>query len=154
MPKPITELTKDLRKFIEEGRAAAGPKIVMSLQKEGPWWTGNFGELWELGMQPIKPTVNNKREWEKLSSPSPRNISERPALKVPFGSPLYIGNLSDYAGFAVNRSGAKKDGQTYAEFARDRRITPREGVRWYDVYTLNGGLLDDLNKGFASVQIR
>ncbi len=42
MAKPITELTKDIRKLIEDGRAAAGPEIVFSLQMKGPWWTGNL----------------------------------------------------------------------------------------------------------------
>jgi len=27
--KPITELAEDLRKFVEEGRAQAGPRIVL-----------------------------------------------------------------------------------------------------------------------------
>ena len=35
--KPITELAEDLRKFVEEGRAQAGPRIVFALQHEGPW---------------------------------------------------------------------------------------------------------------------
>ena len=35
--------------------AAAGPEIVFSLQMKGPWWTGNFGELWALNTVPVKP---------------------------------------------------------------------------------------------------
>ena len=36
MAKPIAELTKDIRKLIEDGRAAAGPEIVFSLQRQRP----------------------------------------------------------------------------------------------------------------------
>ena len=64
MAKPITELTNDIRKLIEDGRAAAGPEIVFSLQAAGPWWTGNFGELWKLSSTPVKPEESKDRDWE------------------------------------------------------------------------------------------
>ena len=67
MAKPITELTKDIRKLIEDGRAAAGPEIVFSLQMKGPWWTGNFGELWALNTAPVKPVVDIDRDWETIN---------------------------------------------------------------------------------------
>ena len=35
MAKPITELTKDIRKLIEDGRAAAGP-VIIRLAKRRP----------------------------------------------------------------------------------------------------------------------
>ena len=34
-------------------------------------------------------------------------FQKRPALKIPINSPLYIGNLADYAGYAVNNPQAK-----------------------------------------------
>ena len=94
MAKSITELANDIRKLIEDGRAAAGPEIVFSLQKAGPWWTGNFGELWELSPTPVKPVVSNQRDWEDENMPTSRSFQKRPALRVPINSPLYIGDRS------------------------------------------------------------
>ena len=80
MAKPISELTNDIRKLIEDGRAAAGPEIVFSLQKAGPWWTGNFGELWELSPRPVEPVVSNQRDWEDENMPTSRDFQKRPAM--------------------------------------------------------------------------
>ena len=160
MAKPITQLTKDIRKLVEDGRAAAGPKIIFSLQEAGPWWTGNFGEQWKLGAQPIKPTVKRKKDWTELPSgkkPPRPNFSLQPVLKVPIDSPLYIGNAAEYAGYAINDPGAKIDGKTYGE-DRPPKITTAfpAGVRWYEVYTITNrdtGLFLDLDKAFASVRL-
>ena len=159
MVKPITELTKDIRKLIEDGRAAAGPEIVFSLQEAGPWWTGNFGELWELSPRPVKPVVSNQRDWQDSTLPSSRSLQKRPALKIPINSPLYIGNLADYAGYAINDPQAKIDGKTYGEARTGTggfRSTAPAGPRWYKIYTetnRNTGLFHDLDKGFASVRL-
>ncbi len=160
MAKPITELTKDLRKMIEDGRAAAGPKIVFSLQKAGPWWTGNFGELWQLSSTPVMPVVSNNRDWQREGLPGAKNLKKLPALKLPIESPLYIGNSADYAGYAVNNSQAKKDGKTYQEARTGKgamKITAKDrNPRWYKIYTetsKNTGLFLDLDKAFASVRL-
>ena len=159
MAKPITELANDIRKLIEDGRAAAGPEIVFSLQKAGPWWTGNFGELWELSPTPVKPVVSNQRDWEDPSLPSARNFQKRPALKIPINSPLYIGNLADYAGYAVNNPQAKLEGKTYEQARTGEkalRTTAPNGPRWYKIYTETSrdtGLFHDLDKAFASVRL-
>ena len=156
MAKPITELTKDIRKLIEDGRAAAGPEIVFSLQKAGPWWTGNFGELWEISPTPVKPVVSNQRDWEDDNMPTSRDFQKRPALKVPINSPLYIGNLADYAGYAVNSPQAKIGGKTYGEARPPQRSTAVRGPRWYKIYTetnRDAGLFRDLDKAFASVRL-
>ena len=156
MAKPITELTNDIRKLIEDGRAAAGPEIVFSLQKAGPWWTGNFGELWELSPNPVRPVVNNRRDWESPNLPNARSFQKRPALRVPINSPLYIGNLADYAGYAVNNPQAKLDGKTYGEARPPLRSTAPNGPRWYKIYTETSrdtGLFLDLDKAFASVRL-
>ena len=161
MAKPISELTKDIRKLIEDGRAAAGPEIVFSLQKVGPWWTGNFGELWEISPRPVKPVVSNRRDWEDENMPTSRSFQKRPALKVPINSPLYIGNLADYAGYAVNNPQAKlpdSDGtpKTYAETRPPQRSTAKPGPNWYKIYTETSrdtGLFHDLDKAFASVRL-
>ena len=156
MAKPISELTNDIRKLIEDGRAAAGPEIVFSLQSKGPWWTGNFGELWELSPKPVKPIVSNQRDWDAENMPTGRNLQKRPALRVPIGSPLYIGNLADYAGYAVNNPQAKIDGKTYGETRPPQKSTAKPGPNWYKIYTETGrdaGLFLDLDKAFASVRL-
>ena len=159
MAKPITELADDIRKLIEDGRAAAGPEIVFSLQKAGPWWTGNFGELWEISPTPVKPVVSNQRDWEDPNMPTSRSFQKRPALRVPINSPLYIGNLADYAGYAVNNPRAKRDGKTYEQARTGEnalRTTAPSGPRWYKIYTETSrdtGLFLDLDKAFASVRL-
>ena len=160
MTKPITELTKDLKKLIEDGRAAAGPKIVFSLQEAGPWWTGNFGELWRLSPTPVKPEVSNKRNWTEKGLPSAKNPPRTPALRLSIDSPLYIGNAADYAGYAVNNPQAKKQGKTYEEARTGENalaITAKnKNPRWYKIYTETSrdtGLFHDLDKAFASVRL-
>lgn len=160
MAKPITELTKDIRKLIEDGRAAAGPEIVFSLQKAGPWWTGNFGELWKLSSVPVMPEVNRDRDWQREGLPSGRSLRKLPALRLPVDSPLYIGNAADYAGYAVNNPQAKKQGKTYEEARTGEKamaITAKnKNPRWYKIYTETSrdtGLFHDLDKAFASVRL-
>ena len=159
MAKPITKLTKDIRKLIEDGRAAAGPEIVENLQLKGPWWTGNFGELWKLSPAPVKPEVNKNRDWQKKDLPSARNLTKLPVLRLPIDSPLYIGNAADYAGYAVNNPQAKKQGKTYEEARTGEnalRMTAKDGPRWYKIYTETSrdtGLFHDLDKAFASVRL-
>ena len=161
MAKPITELTKDIRKLIEDGRAAAGPEIVFSLQDKGPWWTGNFGELWKLSSTPVKPEVSNRPDWQDPDMPSVRTFSIPPVLRVPINSPLYIGNAADYAGYAVNNPQAKlpdSDGvlKTYGETRPPDRSTAKPGPNWYKIYTETSrdtGLFLDLDIAFQGVRL-
>ena len=159
MAKPITELTNDIRKLIEDGRAAAGPEIVFRLQDKGPWWTGNFGELWRLSSTPVKPEVSSRPDWQDPDMPSARTFSIPPALRVPINSPLYIGNAADYAGYAVNNPQAKKQGKTYEEARTGEdalRTTAKPGPRWYKIYTETSrdtGLFLDLDIAFQGVRL-
>ena len=162
MAKPITELTNDIRKLIEDGRAAAGPEIVFSLQMKGPWWTGNFGELWRLSSEPVRPEVSSRPDPTTPDRPAPRNFSRHPVLRVPINSPLYIGNLADYAGYAVNNPQAKLvdpvDGElkTYGQTRPPQRSTARPGPRWYKIYTETNrdtGLFLDLDIAFQGVRL-
>jgi len=159
MAKPITDLTKDIRKLIEDGRAAAGPKIIFSLQKAGPWWTGNFGEEWKLGSQPIRAAVERKRDWRELlgsGAPSRPAFSPKTLLPLPINKPLYIGNAAKYAAYVVNDPNAKINGETYQGTRPPQRSTAPSGVRWYEIYTVTGrdnGLFLDLDKAFASVRL-
>lgn len=153
MAKPISELTNDIRKLIEDGRAVAGPRIVESLQRKGPWWTGNFGRLWELDIKPIKPIVDNKRDIENPEN-KPTSFLKLPPLRAKIQESLYIGNLASYAGYAVNEDPI--DGETYASERPPKKRTA-ESVDWYKIYTVtsrNTGLFLDLDKAFASVRLR
>lgn len=162
MAKPITELTKDIRKLIEDGRAAAGPEIVFSLQDKGPWWTGNFGELWRLSSKPVKPNVSSRPDWTAPDMPTARTFSIPPVLRVSIDSPLYIGNAADYAGYAVNNPQAKLvdrvDGvpKTYGQTRPPQRSTAKPGPRWYKIYTETSrdtGLFLDLDIAFQGVRL-
>tara|TARA_X000001382_G_scaffold130857_1_gene127307 strand:+ start:330 stop:803 length:474 start_codon:yes stop_codon:yes gene_type:complete len=146
--KPITQLAKDLREFIEEGRAQAGPEIVYSLQNLGPWWTGNFSKSWKLGSSAIKPvkarTIENPSVIPRRTARLPKKPS---VLRIPVNSPLYIGNESTYAGFGINASQQTIRGRTYSEHAQVHKITA-VSVDWYDVYTQTNLIFKDLSKGF------
>jgi hypothetical protein len=159
MAKPITELTKDIRKLIEDGRAAAGPEIVFRLQDKGPWWTGNFGELWRLSSEPVEPNVSSRPDWTAPDMPTARTFSIPPVLRLSIDSTLYIGNAADYAGYAVNNPQAKREGKTY-EQARTGKgaltTTAEDGPRWYKIYTETSrdtGLFLDLDIAFQGVRL-
>ena len=152
MAKPITDLTKDIRKLIEDGRAAAGPGIVQSLQSRGPWWTGNFGRLWELDIKPVMPTVDNQRDIDNPTK-KPTSFLRLPSIKAKINEALYIGNLANYAGYAVNED--KINGETYGSERPPLKRTAKS-VDWYKVYTRGGEgspLFLDLDKAFASVRL-
>ena len=162
--KPITDLAEDLRKFVEEGRAQAGPRIVFALQHEGPWWTGTFGKSWKLSATKVRPVNAENVEQigtggapkrntfitggDSLSAKRTAKLPQEPSvLRVPYGKPLYIGNESTYAGFATNQPGQTIRGTTYEQHADKYRITA-SGPDWYNVYTKGGKIMDDLTEGF------
>jgi hypothetical protein len=149
--KPIAELAEDLRKFVEEGRVQAGRKIVYSLQYEGPWWTGTFGRNWALSATKVTPTISREEYSDKKSIQDAKTAKlpkEPEALKVPYGSPLYIGNKVQYAGFAINAPGQTIRGRTYEQHARASKQFTATSVDWYQQYTKGGKIMDDLTEGF------
>ena len=149
--KPISELSEDLRKFLEEGRAQAGRKIVYSLQYEGPWWTGTFGRNWALSATKITPTISREDYSDTKSindARTAKNPQEPAVLKVPYGSPLYIGNKVQYAGFAINAPGQTIRDKTYEQHARGSKEFTATSVDWYEQYTKGGKIMDDLTEGF------
>ena len=171
MAKPITELTKDIRKLIETGRETAGPVIIRSLQSEGQWWTSSFGRKWQLSQTAVKPTDDRPgfdRDIEdgiparttvpKPSKNSPVTVS---SLRFPIKSPMYVGNSTSYAGFAVNNPNAtvpRRGGGTATYEQHKNRdgfqlTSKNQNPDWYKVYTVNGGLFHDLDKAFASVRL-
>ena len=172
MAKPITELTKDIRKLIETGRETAGPVIIRSLQSEGPWWTSSFGRKWQLSQTAVKPTddrpgfrrdlagsIPAKTTTPKPTQGSPLTVS---SLRFPLNSSMYIGNSTSYAGFAVNNPGAtvpRKGGGTATYEQHKNRdnfqlTSKNENPDWYKVYTQSGGLLGDLDKAFKATRLR
>ena len=170
MAKPITELTKDIRKLIETGRETAGPIVIRSLQSEGPWWTSSFGRKWQLSQVAVMPTddrpgfnrdlkgIPKQTTVPKPTQASPLTVS---SLRFPIQNSMYIGNSTSYAGFAVNSPNAtvpRKGGgtATYREHkTRDKyRLTSAgEDPDWYEVYTQSGGLLGDLDKAFKATRL-
>jgi hypothetical protein len=171
MAKPITELTKDIRKLIETGRETAGPVIIRSLQSEGPWWTSSFGRKWQLSQTAVKPTddrpgfdreltgpIPAKTKFPKPTEGSPLTVS---SLRFPITTSMYVGNSTSYAGFAVNNPNAtvpRRGGgaATYEEHKiRDKRelTSADQNPDWYKVYTKSGGLLGDLDKVFKATRL-
>lgn len=164
--RPLSQLADDLREFVEKGRELAGPKVIVKLQEQGPWWTGDFGRRWKLSSTPVKPIElpeNMVREPFPLRTERP-GFFEPPALRVSPSSPLYIGNSVSYAGFAVGRDEARlyrppsqrrnstKERVNYEEHKKAGYKLTSKGARpdWYDIYTdaENGGLLDTLDEAF------
>lgn len=171
MAKPITELTKDIRKLIETGRETAGPVIIRSLQSEGPWWTSSFGRKWQLSQTAVKPTDDRpgfNRDIEggiparttvpKPSKNSPVTVS---SLRFPIKSPMYVGNSTSYAGFAVNNPNAtvpRRGGGTATYEQHKNRdgfqlTSKNQNPDWYKVYTQSGGVLGDLDKAFKATRL-
>jgi hypothetical protein len=171
MAKPIAELSNDIRKLIETGRQTAGPIIIRSLQSEGPWWTSSFGRKWQLSQTAVKPTDDRpgfnrdvtRGQPKPTNAPKPTQGSPLTvsSLRFPLQVPMYIGNSTSYAGFAVNNPGAtvpRAGGgtATYREHkTRDRRklTSAGENPDWYKVYTRSGGLLGDLDKAFKATRL-
>lgn len=171
MAKPITELTKDIRKLIETGRETAGPVIIRSLQSEGPWWTSSFGRKWQLSQTAVKPTDDRPgfdRDIEdgiparttvpKPSKNSPVTVS---SLRFPIKNPMYVGNSTSYAGFAVNNPNAtvpRRGGGTATYEQHKNRdgfqlTSENQNPDWYKVYTQSGGVLGDLDKAFKATRL-
>ena len=110
MAKPITELTKDIRRLIETGRETAGPIIVRSLQSEGPWWTSNFGTKWRLSDSPVKPVDDRAGITRDFTGIPKRTTVPKPSvtsmvvgggqasMKFPLRQSMYVGNSASYAG--------------------------------------------------------
>lgn len=148
MARGIGWLAKDLKREIEKARAEAGPKIVVALKEQGPWWTGTFGRNWELSSQPLKPT---KEREGGIDDRTARNTSPPAALKLPLNSPLYIGNTVEYAGFAINNPLAKKGGVTYEEHGQKFKLTARgQNPDWFKVYTETNEILGDITDVFVA----
>ena len=153
MAKPLEALVSDLKRAIESARADAGPVIIRSLVEDGPWWTSNFGASWELSGQPLRPTRERKESPWAEDMPRSKNQPNVVALRLPLNSPLYIGNVAAYAGFAVNNPNAKLRGDTYADHGRKYKLTAvNRNPNWFNVYTAhdeNAEIIRDLTKAFV-----
>lgn len=170
MAKPITELTKDIRKLIETGRETAGPIVIRSLQSEGPWWTSSFGRKWQLSQVAVMPTDDRpgfnrdlKGIPEQTTVPKPTQASPLTvsSLRFPIQNSMYIGNSTSYAGFAVNSPNAtvpRRGGRTATYEQHKNRdgfnlTSKNKNPDWYKVYTQSGGLLGDLDKAFKATRL-
>lgn len=171
MAKPITELASDIRKLIETGRETAGPVVIRSLQNEGPWWTSSFGRKWQLSQVAVKPTDDQSgfdRDVETgipakttVSKPSKSDPVTVSSLRFPINRPMYIGNSTSYAGFAVNNPNAtvpRRGGRTATYEQHKNRdgfnlTAKNKNPDWYKVYTESGGLLGDLDRAFKATRL-
>ena len=127
--KPITAIVPDFREALDDGLKEAVGGIVKDLQEKGPYWTGQFANLWKVnpGKQAIKPLY-------PAISPTPRrpirpkqfqtvDIPESPNL-----GGYRIGNEARYRLFAMDlvptprgRQGGKAPNATAME-------------NWFDTY--------------------
>ncbi len=169
--KDISQLTADLRKDAVKLKGKIASAMVQDLQISGPWWTGHFATSWKISDTPVEPvTKSSLREGlndgdivafdasllEVMSDPdytgsvydqirTNRHLPRRKRPKnVTLEKDLYIGNEAEYAGFAVNNSGATApvgdpSGVTYGEHAEvvDNITPPSGSPDWYKIYMGN-----------------
>jgi len=167
--KDISQLTKDLEQNMIALKSKVASAMVQDLQERGPWWTGHFATSWKISETPVAPVKKSPKRkqigagkvqdanpslLEFMSDPDQavgsvydqirtnRQLPKRKrAKKVPLEKPLFVGNAAEYAGFAVNNSGATApvgdpDGVTYGEHAQivDRITPPSGSPDWYKIY--------------------
>ena len=159
--KDISQLPNDIKLRVEEAVSIAATEIHYSLQYTSPWWTGTFNKNWIVSSTAVEPTVPRDPPSGSFEIPDRTNRGapkKYPDVVVPFGSPLYIGNQTEYAGFVVNNPKARMpdlSGKpvTYREHAKEvSEITLRPPqFNWFDIYTKTGKgkfLMKDISKGF------
>tara|TARA_R100001082_G_scaffold16413_1_gene8296 strand:+ start:1496 stop:1987 length:492 start_codon:yes stop_codon:yes gene_type:complete len=154
--KDIKYLTKDLEKLVEDAVAESAVEIRYGLQHKGPWWTGSFGKNWAISPTPVEPTLPRDLD---VDVPATRVPTRAGKITVPFGSPVYIGNKVEYAGFAVNNPSSKlpnEEGElvTYAQHLQTKKSTVSDDIpnkpRWWPIYLKHKSFLPaDMDKGFS-----
>jgi hypothetical protein len=165
MARDIKHLPEDLEILLGDAIGASASEIHFTLQYVSPWWTGSFNRAWDIHTSPIQPGLRRETSVPRYEGAAgvpgrvPRKAPQyTPAPYSILGKPLYIGNMIEYAGFAVNKPGAtmpSMDGTpvTYAEHAQlANEITPRPPVAdWFWIYLQHGRaryLMRDIDKGF------
>lgn len=162
MARDIKHLPEDLEVLLGDAIGASASEIHFTLQYVSPWWTGSFNRAWDIHTSPIQPGL--RKESSVASTEVPPRVPRKAPQYTPapysiLGKSLYIGNMMEYAGFAVNKPGAtmpSMDGTpvTYAEHAElANEITPRPPVaNWFWIYLQHGRakyLMRDIDKGFS-----
>ena len=161
MPRDIKHLTIDLENLVEEAISESAVEIQFALQHVSPWWTGTFASAWEISHQPVQPilTRNPSTPPNEIPERTPRVPKSIPALPTKLGKSLYVGNLAEYAGFAINEKGQTRpdfEGRPveYWQHALNVRaaggdITPvPKKPDWYPIY-LKHRLTKDVDKSFS-----
>ena len=176
MARDIKHLAKDLEFLIEDAVGASASKVHFSLQYVSPWWTGSFNQAWEISDTPISPELKRTLGTGQTLAMRPGTYNtlgqedwpDRTLRKAPsfishpakLGRSLYVGNMMEYAGFVVNKSGATASDSSgnpieYWEHAENvgGNITPRPRVAdWFWIYLQHGRakfLLKDMDSGFS-----
>ncbi len=161
MPKArdIKHLPEDLKNVIADAVAESAVEIRYGLQHKGPWWTGSFGKNWAISPTPVEPTLPRDLD---VDVPATRVPTRAGKITVPFGSPVYIGNKVEYAGFAVNNPSSKlpnEEGElvTYAQHIQGppaKKSTVSDAIsnkpRWWPIYLKHESFLpSDIDRGFS-----
>tara|TARA_R100001163_G_scaffold28989_1_gene23138 strand:- start:9 stop:605 length:597 start_codon:yes stop_codon:yes gene_type:complete len=166
--KDISQLANDLEQDMIRLRGKVASAMVQDLQAAGPWWTGHFATSWKISETPVQPVKESRKRaqigegdiegydasllevmedsdytgsvYDQIRVTRSLPKRKRPK-KVPLEKDLYVGNEAEYAGFAVNNSGAtapvgEAGGITYYEHSQivDEITPPSKNPDWYKVY--------------------
>ena len=155
MIKDIKELTKDIEKFVIEGKAKAASNIQFSLQYRSPYWTGTFNASWKIQkgrpVDAIKPRKENKGYRSGIRAPE-----KGPIIKTSLSEALYIGNETEYAGFVINRAPSQNFDdpiQFYEDLftiGADTSPIPND-PEWYYYYIGTEEIEFDIDNAFTSL---
>lgn len=158
MPRDIKHLTKDLEVHLQDAVAETAANISYTLQHVGPWWTGSFGENWEISTTRVKPT---KPRTGGIESPTTRLPMRKATAPRPLGTPMFIGNSIFYAGFVINRPGATRpdemgrqvtyQGHLHGDIPHNSTVEMPFSAKynWFNIYLKHPTYMqDDFNAGF------
>ena len=127
--KPLTQMVPDFREALEEGLEQAVTTVVRDLQKEGPYWTGFFADMWQVnvGTQAVKPNISSMEPVGKQPKPE-RDFVEVFVPESPDLQGYTIGNRANYRLFAMDILTDPNRGRG----ASGARLTAPK--KWYDRY--------------------
>ena len=157
MIKDIKELTKDIEKFVIEGKAKAASNIQFSLQYRSPYWTGTFNASWKIQkgtpVDAIKPRKENQGYRSGIRAPE-----KGPIIKTSLSEALYIGNETEYAGFVINRMRTLNPDDTVQFYEDLFSMSPKADTspipndpEWYYYYIGTEEIEFDIDNAFTSL---
>ena len=162
--RDIKNLPADLKILVEKAVSTSASEVAFTLQHVGPWWTGSFGENWEISTSQVLPT--KRRVSTGILGGKPKRTERTPKYKQfsskPLGTPIFIGNSISYAGFVINRPGAtKRDekgrpvtyrGHLHGEIPHTSTVEMPFSAKynWFNIYLKHPTFMQkDFDKGFT-----